>query len=172
MLSITDRLTHPGNPLYGLVIRAEYLNTIGKALAEYLGPPISYHCRLATISFDTVVLCVDSPVWYSKLRFLGPDIVRFLRIHCELTTISKVSIRVDPFILQDIVLRWKEENKRRLRLSPDVAKLLRNVAHATDNPALCEAWLRIANDGSGLREDSDLEVRRDKKRDRGEAPEK
>ncbi|MBT8420443.1 MAG: DUF721 domain-containing protein, partial [Gammaproteobacteria bacterium] len=120
MLSITDRLEHPGNPLYGVVAQAKYLDATGRALAKYLGPPASKHCRLATISLDTVVLYVDSPVWYSKLRFLGPDIVKFFQTHCGLTTTRKVSIHVDPFILQDVASRREVSDEKRLHLSPDV----------------------------------------------------
>lgn len=147
MLSVTDRLGHPGNSLYGLVAQAKYLDATGKALANYLGPPISYHCRLAAIFSDTVILYVDSPVWYSKLRFFAPDIVEFFRTHCGLTTTGKVSIHVDPFLFRHAALRQEVPNEKYLRMSPNVAKLLRSVAHATADPVLREAWLRLSRNG-------------------------
>ena len=143
MLSITDRLTHPENPLYRLIMQAKYLNETSKALAKHLGSPINQHCRLATISSDTIILYVDSPAWYSKLRFLSPDIVRFFQIYRGITTTSKVSVHVDPHVPQR-----ETPGERHLCISPNVAKLLRNVAHASDNPRLCEAWLRLSRHSS------------------------
>jgi len=143
MLSITERLDHPENPLYELVMQVKYLDATNKALAEYLGPPISHHCRLATISFDTIVLYADSPVWYSKLRFLSHDIVRFIQAYRGLRTLTKIRIQIDPLLSEN-----DGSEKRNLYMSSHVAKLLRSIAGATDNPALREAWLRLAHNTS------------------------
>lgn len=143
MLSITDRLAHPGNPLHGMVVQARYFDAIGKALAEYLGPPANEHCRLATVRGDKAVLCVDSPVWYSKLRFRGPEIVGFFRSRCRLEAIAGINIHVDPLLLQHTALRDAPPEKRP-GISPGVASLLRGVATTGENPALTEAWLRLA----------------------------
>nr|VFJ62625.1 MAG: hypothetical protein BECKDK2373B_GA0170837_11126 [Candidatus Kentron sp. DK] len=148
MLSVADRLSHPGNPLYRLALQAKYLDAVDRALGEHLGPPINRHCRLAAITADTAVLCVDSPAWHSKLRFSGADIARFLREHCGLVMVGKVSIHVDPLLLQTSASEREAPATERLRLSPSVEKLLRNVAHSTNNPGLREAWLRLARHGS------------------------
>nr|VFK39179.1 MAG: Protein of unknown function (DUF721) [Candidatus Kentron sp. TC]VFK40234.1 MAG: Protein of unknown function (DUF721) [Candidatus Kentron sp. TC]VFK54930.1 MAG: Protein of unknown function (DUF721) [Candidatus Kentron sp. TC] len=136
--SVKERLTHPGNPLYGLMIQAKLIEANGKALAERLGSPINHHCQLAQISADTVVLQVDSSVWYSKLRFLGPDIVTFFRTERRMPMITRVRIYVNPAALRH------DEPGRRLQISSNVGNLLRNVAKTTQNEALRQAWLRLA----------------------------
>nr|VFJ45234.1 MAG: hypothetical protein BECKFW1821A_GA0114235_10091 [Candidatus Kentron sp. FW]VFJ47838.1 MAG: hypothetical protein BECKFW1821B_GA0114236_100329 [Candidatus Kentron sp. FW] len=137
--SVMERLNHPGNPLYGLVAQAKFLDAADKTLAKRLGLPFSRHCRLAKISFDTIVLQVDSAVWYSKLRFLGPDIVSFFQTEYGMPTITKVRIYVNPVASQ----RDKPMEKRPA-MSPDIAGLLYNVAKATENQPLRQAWLRLA----------------------------
>jgi len=147
MLSVADRLSHPENPLYKLALQAKYLDALDKALGEHLEAPINRHCRLTAIVADTAVLCVDSSVWYSKLRFSGPDIARFLREHCGLVMVGKVSIRMDPRLLQAPVSEREAPAPERSRMSPYVGKLLRGAANATNNPGLRDAWLRLARHG-------------------------
>nr|VFK13898.1 MAG: hypothetical protein BECKLPF1236A_GA0070988_100957 [Candidatus Kentron sp. LPFa]VFK29760.1 MAG: hypothetical protein BECKLPF1236C_GA0070990_100947 [Candidatus Kentron sp. LPFa] len=136
--SVMERLAHPGNPHYGLMTQAKLIEANDKALARRLGAPISRHCRLAKISTDTVVLQVDSSVWHSKLRFLGPDIVTFFRTERGMPMITKVRVYVDPAALRH------DEPARRLRLSPNTGNFLRSVAKTTENEALRQAWLRLA----------------------------
>nr|VFK53046.1 MAG: hypothetical protein BECKTUN1418F_GA0071002_101615 [Candidatus Kentron sp. TUN]VFK53796.1 MAG: hypothetical protein BECKTUN1418E_GA0071001_101815 [Candidatus Kentron sp. TUN] len=143
--SVTEKLAHPENPLYGLVIQAKFLNSAGRVLAKRLGLPISRHCQLAKISLDTIVLQVDSAVWYSKLRFLSPGIVTFFQTEYGMSTITKVRIYVDPPVLRDDKF---VATGNCLHLSPDVAELLHNVAKGTENQALRQAWLRLAGNAS------------------------
>jgi len=139
--SVIERLTHPGNPLYGLVAQAKFLDTTHKALAKQLGSPMNHHCRLAKISSDTIVLQTDSSVWYSKLRFLSPDIVTFFRTEYGMSTITKVRIYVNPPELPH------DKPGKRPQMPHNVAELLHSVAEATENPVLREAWLRLARNG-------------------------
>nr|VFJ96044.1 MAG: Protein of unknown function (DUF721) [Candidatus Kentron sp. LFY]VFK20748.1 MAG: Protein of unknown function (DUF721) [Candidatus Kentron sp. LFY] len=142
--SVTERLAHPGNPLYGLAMQAKSFDASGKALAKWLGLPISRHCRLARISSDTVILQVDSSAWYSRIRFLSPDIVVFFQTKRGMPTIAKVCIYVDPLVLQ----HDEPVRKRPPRLSSSVGALLRNVAGITENQPLRQAWLRLARNAS------------------------
>nr|VFK39268.1 MAG: hypothetical protein BECKSD772F_GA0070984_103518 [Candidatus Kentron sp. SD]VFK44110.1 MAG: hypothetical protein BECKSD772E_GA0070983_103318 [Candidatus Kentron sp. SD] len=139
--SVTERLNHPGNPLYGLVMQAKFLDARGKALAKRLGLPLNRHCRLARISSDTVFLQVDSSVWYSKVRFLEPDIVTFFQTECGMPTVARVRIHVNPPLPCH-----GEPARGRPRLSSNVGEILRGVAAITENEALRQAWLRLARD--------------------------
>lgn len=139
--SLMERLANPVNPLHSLITQAKLLDASGKALAARLGSPLNRHCRLARISLDTIVLQVDSSVWYSKVRFLRPDIVTFFRTEYRMLTVTKVRIYVTPPEPPD------SEPRQRPQMSVSTAKLLRSVANATESPTLREAWLRLARNG-------------------------
>lgn len=142
---VADQLTHPKNPLSGLVAQAKYLATINLDLYHYIGPPANRYCRIATLRGDTAILQVDSSVWLSKIRFLSPDILTFLKTHLGLRAIRKMRIRVGlP------VNRPDEPSFERPRLSPHAAECIRSTASTMDNPPLQAALLRLAANESSL----------------------
>ena len=147
--TVVDQLTHPKNPLSGLVTQAKYLATINLDLHRHLGPPVNRYCRMAALRGDTAILQVDSSVWLSKIRFLSPDILAFLKTHLGPRAIRKMRIRVGPPVNN----RPGKPSLGCLRLSPHAAECIRSTASTTDNPPLQAALLRLAANESPITTD-------------------
>ena len=73
---------------------AERLAVLDRALAGFLGEPLSLHCRLANISGTSVILHTDSPVWSARLRYQLPQILECLNQHYPEANLLRADVRV------------------------------------------------------------------------------
>jgi hypothetical protein len=107
-------------------------------LKQAVPPPLRGHCLHATLDARALVITTDSPVWGSRLRFLGPELVKAV---CELSRVDSVRVRIQ-------LSRGEQDSGARRRLSePTVAHLL-EAAAAVGDADLAEAYRRLARAGS------------------------
>jgi len=125
-------------PLASLLERARRLNDLDRALRRHLGDPLARHCRLANVEERRVVLETDSPAWVARLRYRSPEILEFLRRQRGLEKLERAELRVSP------AAQTRTETRPRAHLSPRAAGLLRDVADATEDPALKRALRRLS----------------------------
>ncbi|MDH5711637.1 MAG: DUF721 domain-containing protein [Gammaproteobacteria bacterium] len=72
MKHIDQQLNH------GLVSKARHLEQLTALLDTQLPRETSGHYHVAAIDNSTLTIVTDSPVWTSRLRQLGPDIIKMI----------------------------------------------------------------------------------------------
>lgn len=82
--------------LLELVRHAERLGRIERAVSAYLAPEIKRHCEVGNVRRATLVMNVSSPVWAVRLRFIVPDLLRYLQSSCTEEGLQAVRVRVSP----------------------------------------------------------------------------
>ena len=92
--SIGYHLRPDSGPLKDLLAHAERLAVLDRALAGFLGDPLSLHCQLANISGTSVILHTDSPVWSARLRYQLPQILECLNQHYPEANLLRADVRV------------------------------------------------------------------------------
>jgi hypothetical protein len=114
---------------------------VAKLVAGQLPEPLARHCRAANLADGILTLHSDSPVWTTRLRFVGPRLLESLRRHPDLGEAREVRIRSTPVL----PARSAHHPLRPLpRLSPAAANHLREAALTISAPALRAALLRLA----------------------------
>ncbi len=122
-----------------LVHRARHLQQLTTKLQNYIKPPLSHHCAVTNINNEVLILHADSPVWAARLRYRIPDIQKYMQDQCGLKTLHSIRIRV---LLPECGSR--NQNARRMKITPDTARLLRKVAASVPDPMLRSVLLRLS----------------------------
>lgn len=136
---VSELVAQPTTRLQRLVLRARRLQALDRAFRERIGAPLNHHCRVANVEGDTATLHVDSPVWASRVRFLGPAVLGHLRELCAQPGLRSLSIRVRPPNCEAAAAP-----RRGAGLPAEAAALLRSVAQETADPGLRGVLLRLA----------------------------
>jgi hypothetical protein len=123
--------------------RIEHLS---KIVAEQLPDPLARHCRAIQLTNGVLTLQSDSPVWVTRLRFIGPRLLETLRRHPELGAAREIRIKVAPPVVTDVA---RNPLRPLPRLSPAGAAHLRAAASTITAPDLRAALLRLAGRGQG-----------------------
>ncbi len=82
-----------------LLRTARELNTLQALLDARMGAGFAANCKVAALRADgTLVLVARSPVWASRLRYLGNELVKWAEQVPELASIRNVHVQVgkDP----------------------------------------------------------------------------
>ncbi|MCG2634182.1 MAG: DUF721 domain-containing protein [Gammaproteobacteria bacterium] len=81
--------------LDGLLQRARWLRSQSRRFDAALPPELSGHCQLANVRGELLVVLVDSPVWATRLRLLGPSLLFALKQHDAFSRCSRIEAKVD-----------------------------------------------------------------------------
>jgi len=123
--------------------RAQELRRLTSLLRSELPPESDGHYHVANIHDRTVVLMTDSPVWTTRLRQLGPNILTILhnggRKHL-------LHIRVFSRPSQTVENKPSQPVKKQARLiSRQSSQLIHQAASYIADDGLRDALLKLAN---------------------------
>ncbi|GAB4289668.1 MAG: hypothetical protein Kow0096_02790 [Thiohalomonadaceae bacterium] len=125
-----------------LLERVQYLQTLTTRLRRCLDSESASHVQVADLNEERLIIQVDSAAWATRLRYLGPQLLRCLRNNIELPPLQRLDIRVAP---------QAQPTPPRIQpaaLSADSASLLETAADDIRHPALRAALKRLARRGN------------------------
>ena len=126
--------------------RAQELNRLTLMLRNELPPEVDGHFSVANIRDRTLVIMSDSPVWATRLRQLGPQIVNILQNKGKKNLLH---IQVFSRPPSSPVARQPEPPQRPARiLSQQSTELINQTASYIEDENLREAMLKLAKRGS------------------------
>ena len=126
--------------------RAQELNRLTLMLRNELPPEVDGHFSVANIRDRTLVIMSDSPVWATRLRQLGPQIVNILQNNGKKNLLH---IQVFSRPSNSPVARQPEPTQRPARtLSQQSTELINQTATYIEDENLREAMLKLAKRGS------------------------
>jgi hypothetical protein len=126
--------------------RAQELNRLTLMLRNELPPEVDGHFSVANIRDRTLVIMSDSPVWATRLRQLGPQIVNILQNNGKKNLLH---IQVFSRPPSSPVARPPEPPQRPARkLSQQSTELINQTASYIEDENLREAMLKLAKRGS------------------------
>lgn len=126
-----------------LVESCARVERVARLVADQLPEPLARHCRAVNLANGVLTLHSDSPVWTTRLRFIGPRLLESLRRHPELGEVREVRIRSLPASVLPVVSAHRPLRSSS-RLSPAAASHVRDAALAISAPVLRAALLRLA----------------------------
>ncbi len=142
-------LFDPGDPLLKrLIARQKKLKPICDLWPQIVGETASNHSRPANLEEGVLTVWVDSSLWATKLRHLGPSIVAKLNLRQSGvnagTRLSALSIRVSPSEASDPADQ-KDPHKHLIHQPADrrTTDLLASVASSVKDEALRASMLRL-----------------------------
>lgn len=122
--------------------RVQELLRLEKAVLELLEPPLKSHCRVANLRDETLVLFTDSPVWATRLRFQGPNVLARLRQTPIGARVRRLDVKVKLAASQP-----RSSVDSLPKLSARTVALLRDVAQLCEEDALRNVFLRLSGRG-------------------------
>ena len=142
-------LFDPGDPLVKrLIDRHKKLQPIRDLWPQIVGETAANHSQPANLEEGVLTVWVDSSLWATKLRHLGPSIVAKLNLRqSDFDTrirLSALSIRVSPAEASDTA--DQEDPRKHLVHKPADRKttdLLASVASSVKDEALRASMLRL-----------------------------
>jgi hypothetical protein len=116
--------------LQSLLERAAAIDGINQRLLRVLPSPFNEHVCFANVREDTAIIMADSGAWLTRVRYLGPEILSFLRQEPGLAKLKKVLFKIQP------LAHHPEAIASRPQLSENTAELLISTAKVIDDPQL------------------------------------
>lgn len=138
MRSLAGILAMQNTNLQSLLERAAVLDGMNRRLLQHLPAPLNTHVCLANIRDDTAIIMASSSVWLTRARYLGPDILNFIRQEPGLNRINKVLFKIQPSHQQPPVPPIRPQ------LSENASELLISTAKVIDDPALKAALHKLS----------------------------
>lgn len=132
----------PGSPLRYLVETAEAHQRLERMVLDCLPDNLRAHCRFAAFEDGSLCLLVDSSVQATRLRFAQGEILRQLREKEPFRFAWRLKVKVSPR------RRRHSLPRRRLQLSKENARLLKEEAGHTKDQGLRAVLDRLARHGS------------------------
>ncbi|WP_096527697.1 DciA family protein [Candidatus Nitrosoglobus terrae] len=133
-------LNNTKNNFRCLITRAKFLQQLTIEVCHQLPDILAPYCLVANIrNNQLLILHTNTTARASLLRYHGPNIIKHLQKHPELSNLHKATIHVRslPF-LSDL------PQQQRTLISQKNAALLRNVASGFKDASLQSAFLRLA----------------------------
>jgi hypothetical protein len=130
MKSVTRILTAQNATLQTLLDRAVALDGINQRMLRNLPSPLNEHVCFANVREDTAIIMADSGTWLTRIRYLGPEILQFLRQEPGLARLKKIQFKIQP------LTHTPEPSVVRPQLSENAAELLMSTAKVIDDPKL------------------------------------
>jgi hypothetical protein len=128
--SVAGILAAQSANLQSLLERAAVLDGVNQRLLRRLSAPLNEHIRLANVREDSVIIMADSSVWLTRARYLGPEILKFIRQEPGLDRIKKILFKIQPQIQPPLPAASRPQ------LSENAAELLISTAKGIDDPKL------------------------------------
>lgn len=138
MKSVAGILATQSANLQSLLERAAVLDGVNRRLLAFLPAPLNEHVCLANVRDDTAVVMADSGAWLTRARYLGPEILQFLRQEPGLNRIHKIHFKIQPSNQQP------SAPAPRPQLSENAAELLMSTAKVVDDPELKAALHKLS----------------------------
>jgi hypothetical protein len=142
-------LFDPGDPLLKrLIDRQKKLQPIRDLWPQTVGETAANHSQPVNLEEGVLTVWVDSSLWATKLRHLGPSIVAKLNLRQSEsragTRLSAISIRVSPSEASDTADQ-KDPRKHLIHQPVDrnTTDLLASVASSVKDEALRASMLRL-----------------------------
>lgn len=123
------------SPLYS---RAMQLLKLQQNIRNELPPPLSEHLYVANLNNRIMTLYTDSSAWAAKLRYNTSSILNIAQTRCGLSELRSVRIRV---VLPKSSIT---DTKRKIELSDQSKRLILDTAHASTDPSLRSALIRLS----------------------------
>jgi len=138
MKSVNRILAAQNASLQTLLERAAAIDGINQRLLRFLPSPLNQHVCFANIREDTAIIMADSATWLTRIRYLAPDILKFLRQEPGLARLIKVHFKIQP------LAENSEPVPQRPQLSENAAELLMSTAKIIDDPKLKTALYNLS----------------------------
>ena len=127
-----------------LITHANEVEKLNKQFQGLLDASLRGHVRLSNVRIGTLILTVESPVWASKLRYMGPILLQKLQNNPHIfKNINHLEIKVQP--------ARKQTQKQSLsprHLSKNASRCIQDMANSIDNEELKKALDRLASRAS------------------------
>ena len=132
-------LSTPGTGLGKLVCKAEHLIALEQKLCSFLPSPLDKHCKVSGLSNRSILLITDSSVWATKLRFMTPEILKFMKTECSSARLKSVRISIRPEIHNK-----SSKTGRKIVISTATSKMIKNIASNIQDDELRSSLQKIA----------------------------
>ena len=121
-----------------LYSQVRVLQQLQQLLDNHLPQPLAGHCRVAALDQEVLTLHTDSPAWAAKLRFQTADVLKIVRDNGTFGSINTIRVKARP-----------PESKPPApvpgaQMSPNTARLLRDIAASIEDPELRASLLRLS----------------------------
>jgi hypothetical protein len=143
MIRVGKLLTERTRSVERLVAHSIRLQSVAAALDRALPATLAGHCHLINVRGNQLILQVESPSWATRLRFSLPGILDALRGAVD-GELARAHIKIRPAG----GVRGSAPSGPP-RLSAAAAETVRMAASCTRDPALREAWTRLARHARG-----------------------
>ncbi|MDM8546619.1 DciA family protein [Candidatus Venteria ishoeyi] len=139
MQNISNLFQHQSR-LQALLNQSRYLRKLDIYLQQCLPAPLNAHVWLANVRQGTLYLHADAPVWGSRLRMFGPQLLQCWQRDQRLPQVStlRIKVRQPPQNLN------KDIPFTPHILSESAAEILHTQAEYTEYLPLREALLRLS----------------------------
>ena len=136
---IQSILCTPGSGLEKLVATAENLIALEQKLCSILPPPLNLHCKISGLSNQSILLITDSSVWATKLRFMTPEILKFMKSECSSSRLKSVRISIRPEVYNKT-----SQPGRKITLTTATSRIIKNIANNIHDDELRSSLHKIA----------------------------
>ncbi len=123
-----------------LMRRARQLHCIALTIKEFLPESLAEQCQPGNIDNDTLFVYVNSPAWATRLRYLAPDLIKYLQTHPQTKGVRHICTIIQPVVSKPAPANLKSRHL----LSQKNAALLRHAATTAGSPRLSAALRRLA----------------------------
>lgn len=121
------------------------LEGLSAEVDKFLPAPLNRHCRVANLANGILVIHADAPIWLSRLRLHGPQLLTHLRRQGDRWQIREIRPRIMP---SNHPGSRPQAERPSPRLSATAAAHLLTAASGLPASELREALLRLARRGA------------------------
>ena len=140
-----NELVDSSEQLNNLYRHAKGISALNEKLQKHLAPSLSSHCTVANYSDETLTVNAETSAWASKLRYCIPDILKFAKHECGLTSLKSIRIKVSPSHNKTAQSNLSNTcSVKKASLSKKSADFIKNVATSIKDPALKKSILNIS----------------------------
>lgn len=116
----------------------KFLQYLNKCLNNILEEPLNQHCQIANYDQCTLTILADSPAWSTRLRYNTSVILSRMRSDFGLDSLKTIRIKSRPAEIP------VHTTHRRLRLSPNAAIFINQIAETITDEKLRLSLLKLA----------------------------
>jgi hypothetical protein len=128
----------PGE-LKALLAHAARLESLSRQISAWLPEPLAEHARVANVDPQRLVLQTDSPAWATRLRYLAPPLLAYLKQQPDLAGLLNVQVRIRP-----AASGTADRPGRRPQFSRLASESLQAAAEGHSDAELRDALIRLA----------------------------
>jgi hypothetical protein len=134
-------LSSPGKTLSDVLAHSKQLSAMQREIDKILPEEFKPYCQVASLNQGCLKFVASSAVWATRLRYFFPELLSRLRKQRKWSHLTGLDCKI---VLTDTVT---QKPKIKLRLSPEVAETINDVADGIKDPTLSQAMKRLAKHG-------------------------